>query len=164
MKRSLLIAMIALFILGGASKVSAQKTSSANGSDYTNALGLGIDFGKGETLFGPSVKHFFNENSAGQAEILFGSGLTVLQAFYQYHQEFEGASGLKWYAGVGPQIYLYSGGSDFAISPMAGLDYKITDVPLSLTFDWRPRFILTHGGDFNAARFGIGFRYAFNNK
>jgi hypothetical protein len=160
MKKRLLVGLVALFVLGSASKVSAQK--SANGRDYTNAIGLGIDFGDGQTLVGPSGKHFFNENSAGLGEILFGNHLTVLQAFYQYHSEFESAEGLKWFVGVGPQIYLYNGGSDFAISPMAGLDYKIPSVPLSFTFDWRPRFILTHGSNFSAARFGLGFRYAFN--
>jgi hypothetical protein len=160
MKRILLFGLIALFVLGGASKVSAQK--SAGGSDYTNALGLGIDFGDGATLVGVSGKHFFSENNVGMAEVLFGNHVTAIHAFYQYHKGFEGAEGLKWFAGVGPSILLYNGGSNFSIVPMAGLDYKITNIPLAFSFDWRPRITVTHGGDFSAARFGLGFRYAFN--
>lgn len=159
MKKNLLVGLVVLFILGSSAKVSAQK--SANGRDYNTAIGLGLDFGDGSTLVGPSIKHFFTEHNVGQAEIMFGNHLAVLQAFYQYHKEFESAEGLKWYAGVGPSIVLYSGGSDFAIVPMAGLDYKITDAPLSVSFDWRPRFTLTHNSGFTAARFGLGFRYAF---
>jgi hypothetical protein len=41
-----------------------------------------------------------------------------------------------------------------------GLDYKINNVPLNFSFDWRPAFVVTHGTSFNAARFGLGFRYA----
>jgi hypothetical protein len=50
---------------------------------------------------------------------------------------------------------------NFLLRPLAGLDYKINDVPLNFTFDWRPAFVLTHGTDFNAARFGLAVRYCF---
>ena len=32
---------------------------------------------------------------------------------------------------------------------------------LDLGFDWRPAALLTHGGDFEAGRFGLAFRYVF---
>lgn len=160
MKRSLSIGLIALLILGSVSTVSAQKSS--NGSEYTSALGLGIDFGNGTTLAGVSGKHFFTENNVGAAELLFGNHVTAIQVFYQYHKEFAGAEALKWYAGIGPSIFLYNGGSDFALRPMLGLDYKVTDVPLAFSFDWRPALFLTHGNGFQAARFGLGVRYAFH--
>jgi hypothetical protein len=48
------------------------------------------------------------------------------------------------------------------IRPTGGLDYKINGVPLSFSFDWRPTFFIGENSDFEAARFGLGFRYAFN--
>ncbi len=160
MRKSFFAGAIVIMLMFSASSVSAQ---SATGSDYTNAIGLGIDFGNGGTLVGPSFKHFFTENHVGLAELLFGNRTTAIQVFYQYHQEIEGASGLRWFAGAGPSIHLYKGGSTFGLGPQGGLDYKIPSVPLSFSFDWRPR-LLFHSGDsdFEAGRFGLGFRYAIN--
>jgi hypothetical protein len=150
-----IIILAGLALLFSAARINAQ-------SSYQTALGLGIDFGDGATLVGPSVKHFFAPNHAGQAEILFGDRTTFITALYEYNKDFPNAKGLKWYLGIGPSIGLYKGGSSFYIRPVAGLDYKINDVPLDFAFDWRPALYLgDNGSDFNAARFGLGFRYAF---
>ncbi|OAQ42210.1 hypothetical protein A5893_03595 [Pedobacter psychrophilus] len=131
-------------------------------SNYKTGLGLGLDFGDGATYVGPSLKHFFNANSAGQAEILFANGSTNINALYEYHQQIKGAEGLQWYLGVGPGVYFYKGGSDFAIKPMAGLDYKISQAPISFTFDWRPTLYFGNiDTEFFPGRFGLGFRYTF---
>ncbi|MBK0382943.1 hypothetical protein I5M32_08220 [Pedobacter sp. SD-b] len=136
---------------------------SASAQSYTTSAGLGIDFGTGQTLVGPTLKHFFNANNAIEADILFGSNNTLIAAYYQYHQDFKGASGLKWYLGGGPAVNLYSGGSSFFLRPMVGLDYKIDNAPLALSFDWRPSIYLgdTVGDRFTAGRFGLGFKYVF---
>ena len=81
---------------------------------------------------------------------------------YQYHGDISGADGLKWFAGGGPSIVFFDGGSDFLLRPTVGLDFKINDVPLAFSFDWRPAIYFGDGGDFEPARFGLGFRYAFN--
>ena len=131
-------------------------------SDYKTALGLTVDFGDGATFVGPSVKHFFQPNHAGQFEVLFGDNVTLIEAFYQYHKPIENAAGLKWYAGIGPGVQLYDGGSNFLLRPLGGLDYKINNVPLDFHFDWRPTLVFYDGdSDFEAARFSLGFRYAF---
>lgn len=137
--------------------------SQASAQDYKNAAGLGIDFGNGQTLVGPSFKHFFNANSAGQLDVLFGSHYTNIGAYYQYHFPIKGANGLNLYAGGGPSIGLYSGGSEFLLRPMVGLDYKIPTTPIALSFDWRPAVSLSNnGGDtFTPARFGLGFKFVF---
>lgn len=135
----------------------------AMAQSYKNSIGLGLDFGDGATLVGPSFKHFFNSNNAIQAEILFGNNVTFLNPFYQYHSDIAGASGLKWYLGGGPSISFYDGGSDFYLRPMAGLDYKINGAPIALAFDWRPAIYLgdSRGNNFEPARFGLGFRFTF---
>lgn len=138
----------------------------ATAQTYKTAVGLGIDFGDGSTLVGPAIKYFFKEQHAVEGEILFGNHITFLQAFYQYHQNFPNAKNLQWYIGGGPSLGLYSGGSSFYLRPMAGLDYKVADIPLAVSFDWRPFIYLgnTYGDSrFTAARFSLGFKYVLNN-
>ena len=160
MKNNLCGLLVALLLLTGIQQVSAQKT--ASGSDYTNAIGLGIDFGDGQTLVGISGKHFFSANNVGKAEVLFGDGVTFIQAFYEYHKQIENAAGLRWYAGIGPGVALRENNSWFLIRPIGGLDYKINNVPLSFSFDWRPWLSFGNNDtNFEAARFGLGFRFAF---
>lgn len=160
MRKSFYAATLAIMLLAGASSASAQ---SANGSDYKNAIGLGLDFGNGPTLVGPSYKHFFTENHAILGELLFGDDIVNLQAFYQYHKEIEGAAGLRWFAGGGLGFLFGNNNTVFRLAPMGGLDYKISGAPLSFSFDWRPSFFLGEGdSDFEAGRFGLGFRYSFN--
>jgi hypothetical protein len=159
MKKNLLTTTLVLLVSALAlNNASAQKT----GSSYNTALGLGLDFGNGGTYVGPSVKHFFTKNNAGKAEVLFGDNTTMLSLYYQYHGDIQNAAGLKWTLGLGGSAIFYEGyEDDIALRPTAGLDFKIPNVPLAFEFDWRPAFVLTHGADFEAVRFGFGFRYAF---
>lgn len=139
-----------------------KQASAQKGSSYENAVGMRIEFGsKWGTWAGFSGKHFFNENVAGELMLLFGDGVTLLEPEIQYHGDVPNAEGLKWLIGFGPGLAFGSGQTDLLLRPLAGLDYKINDVPINLTFDWRPGIKVTHGSDFNAARFGLGLRYAF---
>ncbi|NER16345.1 hypothetical protein [Spongiivirga citrea] len=153
-----LICLIAFSLMIGTTTLQAQDS-------YDTAIGLGLDFGEGSTFVGPSVKHFFDSNNAGLAEVTFANDVTSLTALYQYNDAFPNAGGLKWFAGAGFSIAFFDGGSDFFLRPTAGLDFKISNVPLSITFDWRPAIFLgdANGGDtFEPARFGLGFRYCLN--
>ena len=169
MKRLLsVVAVIVALQFGMSQKAAAQK-----GTDYTNAIGMRIDLGSDYgTYVGVSGKHFFDEHNGGEAQVLFGNHTTMISLEYQYHAAIPNAAGLKWYAGFGPgfafakQYYHYydyysEGGTDILLRPSVGLDYKVNNVPLNFSFDWRPAFVITHGTDFNAARFGLAFRYAF---
>jgi len=142
----------------------ALTTTAVKAQSYKTALGLGLDFGDGTTLVGPSVKHFFTANDAGQAEVLFGSHLTTINAFYQYHGNIKGASGLKWFVGGGPSLNFFSfngyNNTTFALKPMTGLDFKIPGAPIAFAFDWRPTiYIGDNDSDFAAGRFGFGFKF-----
>jgi len=139
-----------------------QQASAQKGSSYDNAVGMRVEFGsKYVTWAGLSGKHFFNENVAGELMLLFGDGVTLLEPELQYHGDIANADGLKWVLGGGAGLAFGNGTTDFLLRPLAGLDYKINDVPINFTFDWRPAFVLTHGSDFNAARFGLAIRYCF---
>lgn len=156
-KFRLATALVVVFALSLSLSASAQKVS---GTSYTTGLGLRLDLGNGGTLVGPSVKHFFDATNAGEAMVIFGNGSTVLGLEYSYNGAIANAAGLKWNIGVGPAFAFYRGGyNDVWIRPFAGLEFKIPDVPLDLGFDWRPIGVLTHGGDFEAGRFGLAFRF-----
>jgi hypothetical protein len=152
--KKIAIATIALFIIG-LSQVNAQ-------SDYKKAVGLGIDFGTGFTLVGPSAKYFFKENQVAQAEVLFGSGITGVTFLYQYYGNIPSGNGLKWFAGIGPSFIFIGGGTTFSARPNVGLDYKLDTIPLSFSFDWRPDIIISDDGGFQVARFGLGIRYVID--
>ncbi|RYE33840.1 MAG: hypothetical protein EOP42_08000 [Sphingobacteriaceae bacterium] len=131
-------------------------------STYKTAAGLEIDFGRGRTLAGPTLKNFFNNSNALQVEALLGSNYFSLGAFYQYHLSIKKASALKFYLGAGPEIYAgLRNDAGVLLRPMAGFDYKVTKLPLSITFDLRPSLLLGSSSEFEVNRFGLAARYAF---
>lgn len=156
MKKIFLLAVIAIAL--SATQSFAQRTSTS--------AGLGIDFGDGSTLVGPTFKHFFNSQDAIQADLLFGANTTWLGGYYQYHGSFKDTRALKWYVGVGPQLGFhddkyYGNGTDVYLRPMTGLEVKIPSAPISLSLDWRPIWKLSNDSDFEPARFGLQFRFNF---
>lgn len=143
-------------ILLGALSIKAQ-------TSYKAALGLGVDAFDKLTLVGVTGKYFFTDNHVGQADLLFEDGVTAITALYSYHKRFTGASGLRWYAGAGPSIFLLDGGDNvFALRPHLGLDFKINAVPIVLNFDWRPLIALSQDTDNEVGAFGFGLQFAFN--
>src|SRR5690554_734580 len=153
--------LLSLMIVGFLTAQHAQAQTT-----YKTGVGLMIDVGDGGTLVGPHVKHFFDNNQAGEATLQFGTGLPTLQLMYQYHQPVQEAQGLQWYVGLGGALAFPDGGGDtvFGIVPAAGLDYKLDNVPIDLFLDWRPKFMLYSGeSEFLAARFGLGLRFTLKN-
>lgn len=135
----------------------------ASAQVYTTAMGLQSDFTNSYTLMiGPAIKHQFGKSSAIEGDMLFGRGGVTLQGFYQVQEELVAKTGLQGYVGAGPSLSFYKGGTSFYLRPIAGLDYKINNVPLAVSFDWRPFIYLgnTYGSRFTAKSFGIGIKYA----
>jgi len=140
-------------------------------SRYRTALGLGIDLGDGPTLVGPQIKHFFDAENAGNAQVLFGDHVTVLGVDYSYNQPIRGANGLSWYVGVGPQLAFVDHGrwwfgdhdhdnsTFFALRPAVGLEFKIPSAPFAFHFDWKPWWNISNYSHFEPARFTLGFKF-----
>jgi len=160
-----------LFTILSLVAIFATASTSVNAQNYKTGLGLGIDFGDGATLVGPSLRHHFSRNTALQAEVLFGGNTTVIQGFLQYNASVKGAAGLDWYLGGGPKVQIYDKNRYFFndnytavyLVPMVGLDYKLSGAPLAVAFDWRPSIYV---GDnpflgTEAGRFGVAFRFIF---
>lgn len=148
---------------------------------YRTAIGLGIDVGDGETLFGPQIKHNLGGRDAINAQVLFADHMTVVGLDYSYNQRIRGARGLSWYIGVGPQVSFLDYGKwdddwdddhghhhhwdnddshvDFAIRPALGLEFRIPSAPLAMHFDWKPWWNLSHGSNFEPSNFSLGFKF-----
>ncbi len=155
MKKVLLTLCAAVALAFGAQEAKAQ-------TPYTTALGLGIDVGDGTTFVGPQIKHSFGGHNAGNAQVLFGDSWTVLGVDYSYNKPIQGANGLTWYLGVGPQVMFGYETSFFAIRPAAGLEFKVPQAPLAMHFDWKPWWNLTNNSRFEPARFSIGLKFTLN--
>ncbi len=121
-----------------------------------SAQELGVRFGDivGNTVaIDGMYKQFHGDVSFGGD----GVGLEVLYDFYRKPLKGE-AFGV--YAGAGALTWL---GDPFllGISGEIGLDYHFNNLPLSLSFDWRPSFTIIENTDFNAGRFGFNVRFVF---
>jgi hypothetical protein len=70
-----------------------------------------------------------------------------------------GPSGLKFYPGVGPELYF---GTDFnfGVAGDFGAEYSF-DFPLTLGLDWRPRIMFTNDQGFYAGNWGFIARFRF---
>lgn len=157
MKRLLLAIVFGVVLAASSSEAQAQ----VNGSSYKTAGGLRIDVGDGASGFGLNVKHFLTSTGAIDANLIFFDGGAVgLGGEYQYNGNVNGASGLKYYAGIGPNFIFGNNNTEVQIRPVLGLDYKIMNAPLNFAFDWRPSLTVTDGPS-EAGRFGISVRFAF---
>jgi hypothetical protein len=70
-----------------------------------------------------------------------------------------GPTGLKFYPGVGPEIF-FENQFDFQIAGDFGAEYSF-EFPLTIGIDWRPAFRLTNNADFNANNWGFIARFRF---
>ncbi len=70
-----------------------------------------------------------------------------------------GPTGLKFYPGVGPEIY-FGDNFDFAIAGDFGVEYSF-DFPLTIGLDWRPRIVVTHSHGYQGGNWGLLARFRF---
>lgn len=72
----------------------------------------------------------------------------------------DGPQGLKFYPGVGPELWFGGDQFDFDIAGDFGAEYSF-DFPLTIAFDWRPAFRTTDSFAFKADRWGFSARFRF---
>jgi hypothetical protein len=70
-----------------------------------------------------------------------------------------GPTGLKFYPGVGLELY-FNNGLDIAAAGDFGVEYSF-DFPLTIGIDWRPHFMLTNSMKFNSDNWGVMARFRF---
>lgn len=143
-------------------------------SSYQTAIGLRLGYPAAISL-----KHFLNEKGAVEAFVGFRgySFARVINAgaMYQHHTAITDVEGLKWYVGGGAAAWIWTYDNDFgfgrdynnfnlAVMGCLGLDYKFVDLPINLSVDWVPTFVL--GESYYSNGFGFGYgalsaRYTF---
>lgn len=155
--RKVFVTVLALFTL---LTVTQAQSSSAHSSSYRTALGVKVWDGAGITL-----KHFFNENHAGELIGFFWGHGARFTGLYEIHGDFAGAAGLKWYVGPGVHIGFYNtkygDGAYAGIDGVLGLDYKFSGAPINMSLDWQPSFEFGDGRGFVGSWGGLGIRYTF---
>lgn len=92
---------------------------------------------------------------------------------YQHHFKIP-VQGLRWFIGGG--LVAYNAFSDhkdyrgfgFGFYPTGGIDWKVPNVPLNLTADYRPTIIITRpddlGDSFESRNVGISVRYTIGQR
>lgn len=173
MKKLGMIAVLGFLMAGITAKAQNNRLTTKpqnETSSYTTALGVKL-WGDGGGL---SVKHFVSTNRALEGIAYFWSRGTRITGLYEFHFDFEGAPGLKWYVGPGAHVGFYNNsyydrnyyngdgsGSYVGIDGVLGLDYKFTGAPINLSLDWQPSFEFGPYRGFVNSWGGLGVRYTF---
>jgi hypothetical protein len=142
MKTKLLLLPILLLLKLSVSAQSNWEIGGRFGDDF--ALDMTIPLSKAPRLHGAV---YFDHNIA-------------LGAYFDWLFALDsGPSGLKFYPGVGPELYFYDG-LDIAAAGDFGVEYSF-DFPLTIGLDWRPHFMLSNNMKFNSGNWGLIARFRF---
>lgn len=144
------------------------KTNAGNTTSYKAALGLKFIYGVALT-----GKVFIKENAALEGILRYNGagGLGSNIAFtglYEYHAPIKGVDGLRWYLGGGGHVNHFSwkdsdadAVTTFGVAGVLGLEYKFANLPLAISADWQPAYIISSPSGFSAENGGIGIKYTF---
>ncbi len=153
-------------------------------SDYDKALGIRLTPASYYDFLALSYKDFISD--AGALEFSAGAGVSPffvdghirrpftlsISGAYQHHFSIP-VNGLQWFVGGGLTAYnaihgvSKARGFGFGFFPTGGIDWKIPNVALNLTADYRPTIFITRpdiGNSFEAAQFGLAIRYVIGGK
>lgn len=146
------------------------KQNKANAINYSYKAAIGLKFIYGVSLTG---KVFIKENSALEGILRYNGagGLGSNIAFtglYEYHAPIKGVDGLRWYVGGGAHVNYFSwkdsdvdAVTTFGVACIVGLEYKFANLPLAVSADWQPAYIISNPSGFSAENGGIGVKYTF---
>jgi len=142
----------------------------ANAGNTRYKAAVGLKFIYGISLTG---KFFISENSALEGILRYngagGLGSNIaFSALYEYHLPIKGVNGLRWYVGGGGHVNYFSwddsdidGVASYGVVGVLGLEYKFSKLPLAISADWQPAYIISPGSGFSAENGGIGVKYTF---
>ncbi|MFZ1704921.1 MAG: hypothetical protein WAT79_11290 [Saprospiraceae bacterium] len=160
--RNKLFIVLAFFMIIASTNVSGQ--------NYNSAIGAKLGYG-----LVASYKKFLNDKAAID---IFGGirwGGLVGGAYYELHYDIPSVDNLQWYWGGGASITTWTFGVldegyiELGLSGVIGLDYTLENIPLNLSVDWAPTFVVYDTWDFTGSynRFRSGYgaftaRYIIN--
>ncbi|MFT6335156.1 MAG: hypothetical protein ACI86M_001790 [Saprospiraceae bacterium] len=136
---------------------------SSYAQNYKSSVGLRL----GYPVAG-SFKTFISETSALEGIVGFGSYSSYLtyinvRANYLIHSDIESVENLQWFYGAGVGVFIWSyddlyfsernNNIGLGISGIIGAEYTFEDLPLAVSVDWAPTFIVSGVG----SGFGSGY-------
>lgn len=140
----------------------------SSAQDYKSAIGGKLGYG-----LVASYKTFLNEKNAIE---LFGGlrwGGLAAGGFYQIHKDIPSVDNLRWFLGGGASFstwsFVGSGYTELTAHFDIGLEYTFEDMPLNVSVDYAPGFVIVDTWDFTGSynRFRGGYgaltvRYILN--
>lgn len=155
--------------LGFGLSTNAQQLSSPS-SSYTTAVGV-----RGIGTSGLTIKHFTKASTALEGIVGFYPNAFSATLLVEKYQNAFNTAGLNWYYGIGGHIAsqsdvvrrdgLYRRESSevgFGVDGIFGIEYKIHEVPIAVSFDLKPFLEVDTGGDaFMALDPGLGVKVTF---
>ena len=151
-----------------ASQAKIKNKPPVRSSSYKAAFGLKFIYGISLT-----GKLFLQEHAALEGILRYNGagGLGTNIAFsglYEYYNDIASIEGVRWYLGGGGHVNYFSWDEDygdpvttFGVVGIIGLEYKFKDLPIAISADWQPGYILSNSIGFSAENGGIGVKYTF---
>ncbi|MDR1680251.1 MAG: hypothetical protein LBS12_00480 [Prevotellaceae bacterium] len=138
---------------------------SLTAQNYERAVG-----GRIGTMIGASYKQFITSTQAIEGiidlDIIHPNDMSLrATALYEFHRAWPNADGLSWYLAPGVTAgALISKNSSFlfAADGVAGLEYKLSEIPLCFAFDLNPKlYLIGYGYIKFSPNIGVTVRYTF---
>jgi hypothetical protein len=138
-------------------------------AQYNTGIGLRLGTGNGFT-----VKHFVTQQGAVEALIYSRWSGLIVSGLYEVHFDISEVRGLQWFVGGGahfgtwnagnhnlPRVPKREGMQTFGLDGIIGLDYKIYNAPVNLSFDWKPAVNFNESAGFWWDELALSVRFAF---
>jgi len=141
------IAILSLFIMTFSDELKAQSNWELGGRFGDEfAIDLTIPLSKSPRFHG--ALYFDHDLAAG--------------GYFDWMFALEGGpTGLKFYPGVGPELY-FGNKLNVAAAGDFGMEYSF-DFPLTIGLDWRPHFMLSNDMRYYGGNWGFIARFRFGN-
>jgi hypothetical protein len=137
---------------------------SAFSQDYKTAIGVRAGLANGLT-----VKHFISSDRAVEGILSTRWSGFNITGLYEIHANAFNDSHWNWYYGFGAHLGSFDGNDSWGddgvnytiigVDGIIGLEYRIDDIPINLSLDWKPALNLIGYTGFWADGFAISVRY-----
>lgn len=139
----------------------------SHAQEYNTGVGLRGGFASGVTL-----KHFISRTDALEGILATHYRGLLITGLYQKHTPAFDVMGLNWFYGGGAHLGVYNGryrrdwfendGSHAVVGldGIVGIEYKIQEIPISISVDLKPAFNLIGHTGF-AMDFAVSLRYVW---
>ena len=139
-------------------------TGSLSAQNYSTGIGARLGYDSGLT-----VKHFLGSETAVEGVLSFSPKHFQITGLYEWQRPLSLVENLDWFIGLGGHLGSihhnkkeYSNSFLVGIDMIAGVEYLIPTVPLTLGLDWKPTINFTNSyNDYWYAGFALSLRYRF---